>query len=84
MVTLALCIAGYTPAVMLAHKKQGVEEAYVKLLEDICSENTTAVKQLKKGEEFPLMLWVGQGNNNYGIECIFIIIKFIQMYHYVI
>lgn len=82
MVTLAQCIAGYTPAVMLAHKKQGIEEAYVKLLEDICSESTTAIKQLKKGEEFPLILWVDQGNTEYEVKCIFVIINFIKMYRY--
>lgn len=49
-------------AVMLALKKQGVEEAFVKLLEDICSESTTAVKLHKKGEKIPLMTGVGQGD----------------------
>ena len=65
---LAICIGGFTLAVMVALKKPSVEEAYVKLLEDICSESTTAVKQRKKGEEIPLMLGVRHGYTEYQLK----------------
>ena len=47
---------------MVALRKQGVKEIYVKILEDIYKENTSTIKLHKINKNISIQKWVRQGD----------------------